>query len=157
MALDVELPELPDLTNRGMPRDFDLQDETAGSGAFHREELEALLREGAWQEGFNEWSEYTELDEAKVRIVDDLGLFQAFDFYWDPTDERLQFEAPRVPEDWRERAVTASLGSTAVSMINTDLQNLGRTVQEVLEDYLERSDEVSVHHWAEDSYGERGE
>lgn len=157
MALDVELPEPPDLTNRGMPRDFELQDETAGSGAFHREELEALLREGAWQEGFNEWSEYTELDEAQVRAVSDLGLFQAFDFYWDPTDERLRFEAPSVPDDWRQRDATASFDSGTVSMVETDLRNLGRTVQEVLEDYLERSDEVSAHHWAEESFGDRSE
>lgn len=157
MTLDVELPELPDLTNRGMPRDFELRDETLGSGAFHREELESLLRDGAWQEGFNEWSEYTELDAAQVRTVDDLGLFQAFDFYWDPTDERLQYTAPRVPADWGERDATASLDSSTVSMMNTELQTLGRTVQEVLEDYLDRSDEVSVHHWAEESFGERSE
>lgn len=83
MALDVEVPEPPDLSNRGMPRGFELQDETLGSEDFYREDLEDLLQEGAWKEGFNEWTEYTNLDEEQARIVSDLGLFQAFDFYWD--------------------------------------------------------------------------
>lgn len=157
MGLDVEAPEPPDLTNRGMPREFEWQEETPGSTAFHREELEDLLHDGAWQEGFDEWSEYTELDEAQVRAVDDLGLFQAFDFYWDPTDERLRYESPRVPEDWQERDATASFDSGTVSMINTDLQNLGRTVQEVLEGYLERSEEVSRHRWDDEAFGQRSE
>jgi hypothetical protein len=58
-----------------------LQDEMLGAEDFYREDLEDLLREGTWKEGFNEWTEYTDLDEGSVRIVNDLGLFRAFDFY----------------------------------------------------------------------------
>jgi len=157
MGLDVAVPEPPDLSNRGMPRGFEWQEESRGSEDFHREELEALLQEGAWQEGFNEWAEYTDLDEAQVRIVGDLGLFQAFDFYWDPTEDRLRVDAPTVPDDWRERDATESLDSSTVSMIDSTLQDLGRAVREMLEGYLERNDAASDYGWGAETYGKRGE
>jgi hypothetical protein len=157
MAPDIEVPEPPDLSNRGTPRDFEWQEETPGSEDFYREDVEDLLQEGAWTEGFNEWTEYTALDEAQVRIVSDLGLFQAFDFYWDPTEDRLRFDAPTIPDDWRERAATESLSSSTVSMIDGALDDLGRAVQEVLEDYLERDDEASDYGWGEETYGRREE
>jgi len=155
MALDIEVPESPDLSNRGMPREFEWQEETLGAEDFYREDIEDLLQEGAWTEGFNEWTEYTNLDEEHVRIVDDLGLFQAFDFYWDPVEDRLRFDAPVISDGWRERDATESLDSSTVSMIDGELDDLGRTVQEVLEDYLERTDESSDHAWEEDTYGNR--
>ncbi|RCU44506.1 hypothetical protein DU504_17405 [Haloplanus salinus] len=157
MALDVAVPEPPDLSNRGKPRDFELQDETLGSEDFYREDLEDLLQEGAWTEGFNEWAEYTDLDEEQVRIVSDLGLFQAFDFYWDPTDDRLRFDVPTLPDDWRERDATESLDSSTVSMIDAALQDLGRAIHETLEDYLERNEEASDFGWGKETYGKRGE
>ncbi|SFP96047.1 MULTISPECIES: hypothetical protein [Halolamina] len=113
MILDVSIPEPPDLSNRGRPSSFDWEEsEIIGSEDFYREDLENLLQEGAWREGFEEWAEYTDLDEEEVRVVDDLDLFQAFDFYRDPTDDHLRYDAPTVPEDWREREVTESLDSS---------------------------------------------
>ena len=157
MALDIEVPEPPDLSNRGMPREFELQDETLGSEDFYREDLEDFLQEGAWKEGFNEWTEYTNLDEEQVRIVSDLGLFQAFDFYWDPTEDRLRTDPPTIPDDWRKRDATESLNSSTVSLIDSELDDLGRAVQEVLEDYLELNDEASDYGWGEETYGKREE
>ncbi len=157
MGLDVAVPEPPDLSNRGMPREFEWEDETLGSEDFYREDLEDLLQEGAWKEGFNEWTEYTDLDEGHVRIVSDLGLFQAFDFYWDPTEDRLRFDAPTIPDDWRERDATESFDSSTVSMIDVALQDLGRAVHETLQDYLERNDEASDFGWGNETYGKRGE
>ena len=157
MELDVEVPEPPDLSNRGMPREFEWQEETLGSEEFYREDIEDLLQEGAWKEGFNEWTEYTNLDEEHVRTVSDLGLFQAFDFYWNPTEDRLRFDAPTISDDWRERNATQSLDSSTVSMIDGELADLGRAVQEVLEDYLERNDEASDYGWGEETYGKREE
>jgi hypothetical protein len=42
-------------------------------------------------------------------------------------------------------------------MIDGALDDLGRVVQEVLEDYLERNDEASDYGWGEETYGNRGE
>ena len=157
MVLDIAVPEPPDLSNRGTPRDFEWQEETLGAEDFYREDIEDLLQQGAWTEGFNEWSEYTNLDEEQVRIVRDLGLFQAFDFYWDPTEDRLRFDAPTIPDDWRERDATGSLDSSTVSTIDGELDDLGRTVQEVLEDYLERNDEATDFGWSDETYDDREE
>ena len=157
MGPDVEIPEPPDLSNRGMPREFEWQEDTLGSEDFYREDIEDLLQEGAWKEGFNEWTEYTNLDEAQIRLVSDLGLFQAFDFYWDPAEDRLRFDAPTISDDWQERDATASLDSSTVSMIDGELDDLGRAVQEMLESYLERNDETSDYGWGKETYGEREE
>ncbi|MEF8838668.1 MAG: hypothetical protein V5A18_04080 [Haloarculaceae archaeon] len=156
MTLDVPVPEPPDLSNRGRPRDFDWEEaETLGSEDFYREDLEDLLQEGAWREGFEEWAEYTDLDEAQVRVVDDLGLFQAFDFYRDPTDDHLRYDAPRVPEDWREGDGPESLDSSSVSAIEGELHDLGRAVHETLQEYLQRDE--SEYDWGGEAFGERGE
>jgi hypothetical protein len=157
MAIDIEVPEPPDLSNRGTPREFEQQEETLGSEDFYREDIEDLLQEGAWKEGFNEWTEYTNLDEAQVRLVSGLGLFQAFDFYWDPTEDRLRFDAPTISNDWRERDATESLDSSTVSMIDGELDDLGQAVHEMLEDYLERNGDESDHEWGEETYGNREE
>lgn len=152
--VDVDAPEPPDLSNRGMPREFEWQEETLGSEDFYREDIEDLLQEGAWKEGFNEWTEYTNLDEEQIRTVGGLGLFQGFDFYWDPTEDRLRFDAPTISDDWRERDTT-SLDSSTVSMIDDELGDLGSAVQEMLEEYLERNDESSDYGWGEETYGNR--
>ena len=132
MALDVPIPEPPDLSNRGRPKGFDWEEsETLGSEDFYREDL----------------------DEEEVRIVDDLDLFHAFDFYRDPTDKHLRFDAPTVPEDWRERDVTESLDSSSVSTINGELHDLGRAVHETLQNYLQRTRDASD--WGEERFGER--
>ncbi|MDZ7745815.1 MAG: hypothetical protein U5K28_04560 [Halobacteriales archaeon] len=156
MTLDVPIPEPPDLSNRGRPSGFDWEEsETLGSEDFYREDLENLLQEGAWREAFEEWAEYTDLDEETVRAVDELGLFHAFDFYRDPTDDHLRFDAPTMPEDWRERDVTESIDSDSVSAINSELHGLGRTVHETLQNYLQRTRGASD--WGEERFGERGE
>jgi hypothetical protein len=157
MALDVDVPEPPDLTNRGTPSDYPHSDELGGSEDFRREELEAMLRDGAWREGFEEWGEYTDLDDEEVRAVADLGLFRDLDFYWDPVDETLRYDAPSVPGDWRER-VSESLSSTSqASRVETELDDLGRTVLEELQDtYLDWSDEAEDYVWSEETFGETG-
>ncbi|MHB9286791.1 hypothetical protein ACKVMT_07095 [Halobacteriales archaeon Cl-PHB] len=156
MTLDVPVPEPPDLSNRGRPKGFDWEEsETLGSEEFYREDLEDLLQEGAWREGFEEWAEYTDLDEEEVRVVDDLGLFQAFDFYRDPTDDHLRFDAPTVPEDWRGRDVTEQFDSSWVSAINGELHDLGRAVHETLQSYLPQTGDASD--WSEELLGEREE
>jgi len=156
MTLDVSVPEPPDLSNRGAPSDFEWDEETLGGEDFHREEFEDLLQEGAWEEGFNEWAQYTDLDERQVRAVDDLGLFQAFDFYRDPTEGRYRFEAPTVPDDWRERDAAGALDPETVSLIDDELRDLGRAVHEVLEDYLEGTEEPADD-WDAEAYGQRDE
>lgn len=157
MSLDVTIPEPPDLSNRGRPQDFEWEEETLGSEDFRREDLEDLLQEGAWTEGFDEWTEYTDLDAEQVGVVDELGLFRAFDFYWDPTEDRLRYFAPTLPEDWRDHDATASLDSSTESMVNNALDDLGRSVQDVLEDYLESDEETTSFSSIEQAYGDREE
>ncbi|RLM64158.1 hypothetical protein [Halorubrum sp. Atlit-26R] len=138
MALDVDPPPPPDLTNRPPPSDLDPAGAVDDIGDRRREELEELLADGAWTDAFLEWADYTDLTESAYRSVRELGLFERLDFYWDPTEERLRFEVPSVAE----LAPREELGGLAAA----ELTDLGELVVETLErGYVD---------WGEPSEGE---
>lgn len=63
-------------------------------------------------------------------MIEEQGLFEQLDFYWDPIDSRLRFEVPVVP---------ASLAQTDLEdVLSNGLTDLGQTVIELLaERYVE--------------------
>lgn len=155
MGLGVETPDPPGLTNRGFPRDVDPDDVSDGLGDLRRQELEDVLRDGAWTEAFREWAEYTDLNESEYRTVRDHGLFERLDFYWDPAGERLRFEQPELPEELTEQRELGSL-------VAAELSDLGDTVLETLADgYVDwsggpmESDEWRGESFDEEASGDR--
>jgi hypothetical protein len=142
MALDVETPDPPTLDDPRDPGDYDALDEPEEwiGDDYRREELAGLLREGAWHDGFAEWSDHTQLTEGEFRVVTDLGLVEEFDFYWNPAAEDVGYRAPTLPDD--PPAPYDDLDTEDRSVIDEELDALGRTVSEVLEtDYIHRSGE----------------
>lgn len=149
MALDVESPNEPDLTNRGAPAEVNLS-ETYGTDAdFRREEIQAFLQDGAWKEAFEEWAEYTDLSDAEYEAVLDRGLFEQIDIFWDPVEGRIRAVVPDVPEEWPGEGNISS-------KVRTELSDLADAVTEMLEvGYLDwgtadRSEKV----WSELKYSE---
>jgi len=136
MSLDVEPPEPPTLQSVD-PNEYD--DATVESDEYHREELEQFLREGAWAEAFEQWAATARLDKAEWRVVEELGLVERFDFFWDDFADRVGYHAPGLPEDWKERELHVDLESWGqVSGINAGLTELGQTVCDVLkEEYVD--------------------
>jgi hypothetical protein len=133
MSLDVAVPAPPTL-DRVDPNEYDDAD-VVGDTDYKRDELEALLREGAWEEAFAEWTAETDLDEREFGIVTDLGMVEQFDFFWDSFAERVGYHAPGIPEDWKERSYHPELDSWGtVSGINAALTELGQIVCDVLLD-----------------------
>jgi len=133
MSLDVAVPAPPTL-DRIDPNEYDDAD-VVGDTDYKRDELEALLREGAWEEAFAEWAVETNLDEREFDIVTDLGMIEQFDFFWDSFAERVGYHAPGIPEDWKERNYHPELDSWGtVSGINAALTELGQIVCDVLLD-----------------------
>jgi hypothetical protein len=115
-----------------------------------REELEGLLREGAWQGAFEEWAEHTLLTDAEFEAVRDLGLVERFDLYWDPATDEVGYRAPTLDDAERE-AFDDPDG------IEAELDSLGRVVSEPLEnDYLLR-DEDEFGFFADGYTGEVGD
>ena len=134
MGLDVEPPEPPSLRGKRDVQEYDDVDVTAESD-YRRDELEAFLRDGAWEEAFGEWAEHAEVDETEFAIATDLDLFAEFDFFWDDFAGRVGYHAPGLPEDWRERAIHPEIDSwSTVSSINAGLTEFGQTVCDTLAD-----------------------
>ena len=131
MTLDVETPDPPELEEFD-PSEYE-DAEVIGETDYRRDELEAYLREGAWERAFEEWAETTDLEPAAYRVVTDLGLLREFDFFWDSHADRVGYHAPGIPEDWKEREFHPDLDSWGtVSSINASLTELGQLVCEVL-------------------------
>jgi len=132
MGLDVDTPDPPEI--RGQVDVDEYDDVDVQGDDYKREELQTFLEEGAWEQAFYEWADYTDLDEEEFAIVSDLGLFQEFDFFWDDFADRVGYHAPGLPDDWRERDIHPGLDSWGtVSGINAALTEFGQTVCDVLE------------------------
>ncbi|RJT06713.1 hypothetical protein [Halococcus sp. IIIV-5B] len=137
MSLAVETPSPPSLES-GVDADA-YDDADVGGDEYRRDELEAFLEEGAWEEAFTAWAAETGMTEREFAIVRDLGLVQRFDFFWDDFADRVGYHAPGLPEDWKERDIHPDLDSwNAVSSINAGLTELGQEVCDVLKsDYID--------------------
>jgi hypothetical protein len=133
MTLTVETPPPPTL-EPGVDADA-YEDADVGGDEYRREDLEAFLETGAWEEAFERWAANTEMSDREFAIVRDLGLLERFDFFWDDFADRVGYHAPGLPEDWKERDLHPDLDSWgAVSSINAGLTELGQLVCEVLKD-----------------------
>ena len=135
MGLDVETPEQPSLRDERDVQEYDDVDVTA-EGDYRRDELEAFLRDGAWEEAFGQWGDHAEMDEIEFDIARDLDLFAEFDFFWDDFAGRVGYHAPGLPEDWKERDLHPDIDSwSTVSSINAGLTEFGQTICDVLADH----------------------
>ena len=145
MSFDPAVPNPPHLQQQADPDEYD-DVEVVGDTEYRRDELEAYLREGAWEEAFEEWIESSDLTEAEFEIAEELGLFGAFDFFWDDFADRVGYHAPGIPEDWRERDLHPGLSSWGeVSSINAELTEFGQLVCEILKDrYIEWESEYEA-------------
>jgi hypothetical protein len=133
MSLDVGVPPSPELDQTD-PNEYD-DAEVIGDTDYKRDELEDLLRAGAWEDAFERWADDASLNEAEFEVVTDLGMLRQFDFFWDAFAERVGYHAPGIPEDWKERNYHPDLDSWGtVSAINAGLTELGQLVCEVLKD-----------------------
>jgi len=131
MALDVAVPDPPEL--EGMdPNEYE-DAEVVGEADYRREEIESVLRDGAWEEAFSEWAADASMTETDFTVVRDLGLLGRFDFFWDSHANRVGYHAPGLPEDWKERNIHPEIDSWGtVSAINAGLTELGQVACEVL-------------------------
>lgn len=143
MSLDVEPPDPPEL-NTVDPSTYD--DTEVGGDDYRREELEGFLRNGAWEEAFDQWAAHADLSEEEWGVVTDLDLVSRFDFFWDDFADRVGYHAPGLPEDWKERELHPALDSwSQVSAINAGLTEFGQIVCDVLkEEYVDWESEFEA-------------
>ncbi len=143
MTLDVDIPDPPALDGPQKPGAYDAVDEPeerSGDTVPH-EALATFLQEGAWEDGFDEWRDHTYMTADEFRLVRELGLIRGFDFYWNVSSADVGYQAPTVPEDLPP-PYDETLERGDIQGIEEELDELGRTVSEVLEtDYIHRSGE----------------
>ena len=64
-------------------------------------------------------------------------MVPALDFYWNPASDSVEYEAPTVPDDWATRPARAGIDSwSTASMVDEELDALGETVANTLDDYF---------------------
>lgn len=156
MALDRPIPDPPSLGGH-QPREeyeaIDNRDADLGDD-YRREELAAILADGAWADAFEEWAAGTGMSEADFEVVVEHGLIDEFDFYWDASTDEVGYRSPTLSEATRD-----ALDPDAVDDVEADLDTLGRVTSEVLEnDYLLRDDEQYAFFpddESENAYGSR--
>ncbi|MGZ0745809.1 hypothetical protein [Haloparvum sp. AD34] len=136
MSLDVDPPEPPELSGVD-PNEY--EDAEVEGDEYRRDEMERFLRDGAWEQAFEQWAATSDLDEETWRIVEEIDMISRFDFFWDDFADRVGYHAPGLPEDWKQRDIHPDLDSwERVSGINAGLTELGQIVCEVLkEDYID--------------------
>lgn len=145
---DFTVPEPPDVTNRTVPAGID--DHDVELEDLRRGEIETALRNGAWQEGFEEWAEYADVDEADLDVVYDAGLFAEFDFFYDPVGDTVRASPPALPTEWVEET-----DSSTVATVRTALDDLGEMVADRLaRTYLDWAVEFEGSYvWDEETFG----
>mgnify|MGYP006977846280 CR=1 FL=1 len=154
MALDVPVPDPPSLHGPQTRGEYEAIDNEIvdTEDDYRREEVEGFLQQGAWRDAFEEWSQQSGLSTEDFAVVEAHGLIDAFDFYWDPASDEVGYRAPSLPESARDAVEDPG-------EVDMELDTLGRTVSEMLEnDYLLRDDEsfgFFADDASEDAYGER--
>lgn len=93
--------------------------------------------EEAWSDAVTEWRRESSLDEDDLALVEELGLLEEFEYFWDEEFERVGYEAPAIPKDWKTKPYSDEVGSWAqVSKINMALNDLGTKVRVRVEEEL---------------------
>jgi hypothetical protein len=88
-----------------------------------------------WDEALADWRE--ELEDEDIELVERVGLLAEFEFFWDAEFDRVGYEAPSIPSDWKTRDYADDVGSWAqVSRINTAMSDLGGELRERVEEEL---------------------
>ncbi|WP_115863936.1 hypothetical protein [Halorussus litoreus] len=133
MTLDVDAPEPASLSTKVDASQY--EDADVQGDDYRRDELEEYLRDGAWDDAFEEWAAHTDLDAEEYAIVRDLDMFGEYDFFWDSFADRVGYHAPGIPEDWKAKNYHPDLDSwNTVSGINAAMTEFGQVVCDVLED-----------------------
>ena len=88
-----------------------------------------------WEDALADWRD--ELEEADIELVERIGLLDEYEFFWDAEFDRVGYEAPSLPKDWKTRDYADDVESWAqVSRINVAMSDLGQELRERVEDDL---------------------
>lgn len=157
MALEVPAPDPPSLHGPQPRGEYEAIDNPVAEPGddYRREELEAILADGAWADAFDEWAAGAGLSVDAYEVLVEHDAFEDLDFYWDATTDEVGYVTPSLSDDVRDRV------SGEVDDVEDELDDLARVVSETLEnDYLLR-DEETYGFFADDEpgdeYGHRDE
>lgn len=88
-----------------------------------------------WDDALEGWRD--ELEDADLELVERIGLLDEYEFFWDDAFDRVGYEAPSLPKDWKTRDYADDVESWAqVSRINVAMSDLGQELRERVEEDL---------------------
>lgn len=88
-----------------------------------------------WDEVLEDWKE--DLKDGDVELLETADLIDDYEFFWDGDFDRVGYEAPSVPKDWKTREYADEVqGWSQVSRLNVALDELGQTLREHTEKEL---------------------
>ncbi|MDY7082642.1 MAG: hypothetical protein SXQ77_09615 [Halobacteria archaeon] len=94
-----------------------------------------------WDETVEEWERESDLDAADLELVEQLELIGGFEFFWDEEFDRVGYEAPSIPKDWKTKDYAENVRSWGqVSKINMAINDLGMKARTRIEEDLGLTD-----------------
>jgi hypothetical protein len=137
MTPDLPTPDPPTLTETEPPAESGTSADGDASEEYRRDELETLLEDGAWAEGFETWTAETSLTASEVALLRRHDVFDQLDFYWNPADEGVAYRVPQFSDDLREALAT----DRDAQELASELESLGGVVSSRLAaDYPSRDE-----------------
>ena len=98
------------------------------------ETVHRYLEDGVWSRSLEEWRKESKLGETDMELVEELGLIEEFEFFWDDDFDRVGYEAPSIPKDWKSQEYSDAIKSWGqVSKINMAMSELGEKAREIIE------------------------
>ncbi len=101
------------------------------------EKLRDLLDDGVWEDAIVRWRDDGDLSREDYELIRDIDLLDEYEFFWDEEVDRVGYECPSIPKDWKTESYSDRIDSWAqVSRINMALNELGNTVREIVEEEI---------------------
>ncbi|MFP4633136.1 MAG: hypothetical protein ACOCT0_00575 [Halobacteriota archaeon] len=94
------------------------------------------LVDEVWGDAVESWVD-DELEDGDMEAVEQLGLLDEFEFFWDADVDRVGYESPAIPRDWKNEHDDVLDSWAQVSRLNVALDGLGQRVRERVESRLD--------------------
>ena len=119
---------------------------------YRREAGAGFFEAGAWRDALEEWGDRAGVSPAEFGVVEDHGLIDEFESYWDPASDEVGYPAPTLPD-------TIGTESGDSGEVDMGLDSPGRIASETLDNdcLLREANEFGCFDDDQEAYEDREE